>query len=91
MTNFVNPACVNVPCLASIMSFILDCQPTDRLPYPPPKTETRIDREASLAMPRSGCGGGQTEQCVKGGLSLVLTLDALLDLQQVEAATVNSL
>ena len=35
--------------------------------------------------------GGRIKGCVKGGLPLVLTLDASLDLQQVEVAAVNLL
>ena len=37
-----------------------------------------------------GGGCGRNTGCVKGGLPLVLTLDASLVLQQVEAAAVNS-
>jgi hypothetical protein len=36
-------------------------------------------------------GGGRSKGCVKGGLPLVLTLDASLVLQQVEVAAVNLL
>jgi hypothetical protein len=36
-------------------------------------------------------GGGRNAGCVKGGLPLVLTLDAACVLQQVEAAAVNLL
>ena len=36
-------------------------------------------------------GGGQNKGCVKGGLPLVLTLDASLVLRQVEEVAVNLL